>query len=205
MHLIKHLFLMFLFSCGFAQEQELVLIIMRHGQADHNLEDIYNSNPSHPIYKPSFLTPLGIQQVKATAEKLLERGFRDTEISAIYASPLPRTVQSAEILCQQGIAPLEKLIRDDRLIEPQAGDLEGLPIIHDWKASYAEQYRFETDEEITARVSEFCKDLCELYSSGVVVVVTHGVIAQKLFSLVSGSSKKLTPGEARIVLTSPSM
>ena len=201
--LIKKLFVLLttLFYCGSLhgeEERPLTLVIIRHGSAEHNLEDVYNSTPSHPKYKPSNLIPSGISQVEITADKLLQCGICSSNVKAVYVSPLPRTLQSAKILFEKGVAPRE-LIQDSRLIEVRAGDLEGLSIIHEWKASYAKQFHSETEEEMTARVFDFYNNLRASTPSGVVIVVTHRLIAQKLLSLAAWPGETIPPGEAIIV------
>ena len=51
------------------------LLIIRHGNSQNNLAHEYNSNPSHPKYRVSCLTPLGVKQSVKTAKSLLEKGY----------------------------------------------------------------------------------------------------------------------------------
>ncbi|OQX33215.1 MAG: hypothetical protein B0D91_14880 [Oceanospirillales bacterium LUC14_002_19_P2] len=35
--------------------KEHTIIVVRHGEADHNISGRYNTNPDHPAYIPSYL------------------------------------------------------------------------------------------------------------------------------------------------------
>jgi broad specificity phosphatase PhoE len=71
------------------------IFLVRHGKTKANLENRFAGRSSEPLH------PVGIDQIHQVAEKLAE-----TEISAIYCGPLPRTVQSAEILGEQLAGPV---------------------------------------------------------------------------------------------------
>lgn len=179
---------------------QLVIVVARHGTAEHNIEGVHNSNPSHPNYKPSHLTPLGIEQITASAEKVKTNPLVTGIVDAVYTSPLPRAVQTAHILCEKGELIPKQWVEDTRLIEVQAGPLEGKPFIPNWNPSYAQKYGCETDDQIQSRVEEFYQELLTHHTSGMVVVVTHGVIAQKLLSILTSSTEKPGLGEANVVV-----
>jgi broad specificity phosphatase PhoE len=174
------------------------VILMRHGEAMHNIEDVYNSNPASLNYTPAHLTESGRAQALASAKKLLEEGFTDDTISTVYVSPLPRTEQTAHILAATGLFSKDKIKTEPRIIEVQMGDLEGKPIIHAWQNSLADQYHVETDEQIDRRVQEFYNHLVSTHQCGHVIVVTHGLVARKLAHLLGESKYKLTTGEAKV-------
>ncbi len=178
----------------------LTLILVRHGQSEHNIKRIFNSNPDHPNYQESHLTEAGREKVAQTAQKLLFHGF---SVDQIYASPLPRTMETAHLLCAGGIASRESIISDARLKEIQAGDLEGQPLLSEWRPEYAAKYHFETEEEITERVVHFLEEIKAEHPSGTVIVISHGPIVKKLLTLTSTSSRKLLPGEAGVVCLVP--
>jgi 2,3-bisphosphoglycerate-dependent phosphoglycerate mutase len=185
-----------LISVHTADASQVNLVIVRHGQAAHNIADVYNSNPSSPNYKPSDLTEEGKKQTNATAKTLLDKGINDTNIEAVYVSPLPRTQETAEIMVQAGLFSKNKIHTDPRLTEVQIGDLEGKPIIHDWKNEFAVRYHTETDEQVQKRVTEFYDSLVASHPQANIVVITHGVPAQKLMALVCKNPEKLATGQA---------
>jgi broad specificity phosphatase PhoE len=88
------------------------LHLVRHGESEANrLHVISNRALPHP------LTELGRRQARDVAER-----FRDASIDRIYASPVPRARETAEILARALGAPLELA---DALREPDCGVLEG--------------------------------------------------------------------------------
>ena len=62
---------------------------LRHGQSVFNLQHLCNDDPQRAVP----LTALGERQAAQAAEQL-----RDQSLNSIYCSPLPRTVQTAEII-----------------------------------------------------------------------------------------------------------
>ena len=71
---------------------------LRHGQSTYNLQHLCNDDPARGVQ----LTPLGEAQARAAVDKL-----RDYSPSAICCSPLPRTVQTAQIINQALDLPLQ--------------------------------------------------------------------------------------------------
>src|SRR5262245_5930096 len=72
-----------------AKKQNIRLIVIRHGEAIHNLTSSMASSRSPGIY----LTEKGIDQVKRAALSL-----KNEEIDHVYVSPLFRTLQTAQHL-----------------------------------------------------------------------------------------------------------
>ena len=71
---------------------------MRHGEADHNLTHTYNSLLSNAADKVSNLTPKGRMQTVEAAQKLFDIGLNPNNIAKVFVSPLPRTVETANVL-----------------------------------------------------------------------------------------------------------
>jgi len=74
---------------------------LRHGQSAYNLQHLCNDDPARDVR----LTELGIAQAQAAADRL-----RDHALVEIHCSPLPRTLQTAQIINEQLQLPLH--IRD---------------------------------------------------------------------------------------------
>lgn len=88
------------------------LLLARHGESEANtLRVISNRNFPHA------LTARGMVQAAALAQKL-----QDLKITKVYASPILRAMQTAEIIGNQ--LGLEVCI-EDALREPDCGALEG--------------------------------------------------------------------------------
>ena len=88
---------------------------LRHGQSVYNLQHLCNDDPARDVP----LTGLGVSQAGDAAQVL--RGY---ELSAIYCSPLPRTLQTARIVNDVLQLPL--------LVEPGLADIrsgfDGRPV-----------------------------------------------------------------------------
>lgn len=178
---------------------EQQLIIVRHGEAGNNIEKVYNSNPENPGYKPANLTPNGKLAVQKTAKKLRAQGFNNNNIAAILISPLPRAKQTADILIQQGLGTRDKIIVDKRLIETNAGDLEGKPTFAVWEPYFAREYHAESEEQVKKRIKDFYDSIIRQYPQGNIIVITHGLPSQDLIQLVSHQIVKLGLGEAKVI------
>lgn len=178
---------------------EQKLIIVRHGEATNNIENVYNSNPSSPNYKVVNLTEKGKQTVQETAKKLLAQGFNNGNIVAVFESPLPRTQQTTDILVQSGLVSPDKIITDKRLIEMQAGDLEGKPTFPSWKPDYTEKYHAEGEERVKERVLNFYHSLLAKYPKGNIVIVTHNLPAQIIIEAATHEKVKINPGDAKVI------
>lgn len=179
------------------------LLIIRHGEGTHNIHKVYNSNPSHPQYKPAFLTEKGRAQVRATAAKLIAQGFNDEDIAAVIVSPLPRAKQTAEILQDSGLFNKHKISIDFKLIEVQAGDREGKP--HSdfpgdpWNVSQAESYFGENDRQVRERIQNLIADLMQTHKEGHILLVTHGTPALEIIKLFKNEKVRLNTAEAKIL------
>lgn len=195
-------------------EKNVRLVLIRHGVSEHNraLQIIntsgtisynfrYNSNPYHPKYRTSNLLDEGRAQLIQTAEKLYETGVRAINTTA-FVSPLPRTQQSAEILIQNGVIG-EVYTTDKRIIEVQAGDLEGEFGLYpetNRKRSREDKdaNNYETKEKLVERVKEFILSLQDTLSSKDtenVVIVSHDSVLESLVQLFNPNAEvALTPG-----------
>ncbi len=177
------------------------MIIVRHGQADHNLNSSYNSDPSHRNYTASHLTDLGKKQAEATALAILSQGYRDTNIDAIYISPLPRTRETAAIIASILKISEHKIIIDQRIIEAHAGDREGISG-HSFEnnsidLSWAKDHGAEDWTDIARRVESLLHSIQDIEQS--VIFVTHGYPSISLLKCVHEEEKRLKPGEFAIL------
>ncbi len=86
----------------------MIIYIVRHGQTDYNVEGRYGGRIDVP------LNDTGIKQAQELHEKL-----KDIKFDLVYSSPLQRAIKTAEIICDN------EIIKDDRIIERDNGELEG--------------------------------------------------------------------------------
>ncbi|MFT4553375.1 MAG: broad specificity phosphatase PhoE [Chlamydiales bacterium] len=179
------------------------IIVIRHGEGSHNINKVYNSNPSHPQYKPAYLTDKGRAQVRATAEKLLDQGFNNEDIAAVIVSPLPRAKQTAEILQESGLFNTDKVSIDFKLIEVQAGDREGKSHTDfsgdPWNVSKAERYFGENDQQVRERIQILIADLMKTHKEGHIVLVTHGTPALEIIKIFKDEKVRLDTAEAKVL------
>jgi len=206
----KKFFTLLLFFCFipylYVSSEDAVpkFIVMRHGEATHNVKNVYNSNPDHPNYQPMNLTKRGKYQAKFAAKKMSNLGLNDENIARVYVSPLPRTRQTADVLANEGLFSKNKIVVDRRLIEIQMGELEGKPrknIPHDrsWKASDSLKYPGETYEQVAERVADFYKEIIQSQPERHVIIVTHGAPSMALIEWVTNEPKKLKTAEFAIL------
>lgn len=119
----------------------MLLYFVRHGESLANVANQF-SNQNHEIHP---LTAKGREQAQALAEKL-----RDVKFDAIYASPLLRARETAEILnaphgLEIQIAPA--------LREHDAGDLEGRSDPSAWQEYQGLFEKWIVKQEWEARTS----------------------------------------------------
>lgn len=166
--------------------QPMKLYFVRHGESEANVtREFSNHNPpKHP------LTAKGRAQVEALAERLA-----GLPLTAIYASPLLRAQQTAEILA----APHGLTVQNaDALREHDAGELEGRSDAEAW-AQYAGLFDRWLAKELDARVAggesyaelrdrfvPFLQELMQKYggSEAHVVLVGHGGLFHTMLPLV---------------------
>ncbi len=150
----------------------LKLHLLRHGQTPFSRDNAFCGAGLDPE-----LTPEGLAMAKAFAA-----AYRSTSWSAVYASPLRRTVTTAQPLCEAIGAKME--LRDD-LKEIHYGQWEGKSVetvnreYHDdyirWSADPA--WNAPTGGElavaIARRTFQVIEEIKQRYSAGNVLIVSH--------------------------------
>lgn len=134
------------------------------------------------------LSPTGIRQADAIAEKLAE-----DKIAAIYSSDLKRSYETAEDLAAR---TGHKIITDSRLRERSLGIFEGLSM-EEVKRKYPHEFNLyktagpdyvvpegESRRQQFERAIDCIKEIVERHSPGRIVIVTHGGVLNGLFRYV---------------------
>jgi broad specificity phosphatase PhoE len=200
-------FNMFVDSSTIALNAGPHLFLVRHGESDHNVKKVCNSNPSLEGYFVSNLTEKGIAQIHSAAKQLQTLGISFQNVVKAYISPLPRTQQSAQILLESGIISKEKMEACDEIREPDARSMEGkllegrLIEITDsngvkrltWDES---DWPGETNAELDKRVLPFLKQIGPKLAEGHIIMVTHSAIIERI--------AQLRPKEGNVVCLSHS-
>jgi alpha-ribazole phosphatase len=138
---------------------------VRHGQSELNVLKLHSSD-ADPKYT---LTTTGEKQAEnAGAQiKILMDALDISEPNGIYTSPLPRTMETANIIAKDlGKTPIVNPLLKERYY----GIMEGKPsdIPRGWKLE-PDLYRLETFDAVKGRVRDFVEKL----GSGFHVAVTH--------------------------------
>lgn len=167
---------------------KIVLYLVRHGEAENNVNRIGNSLPEK---RKMHLTENGIHQVHETASFLSTKG-----IDAIIASPLERTRETARIISEQ--TGVEVLI-DNRLHETGLGIYNDGPIDLFFSKYPDMKMRISPDPldgaesilETRGRVESFLHDVKQVYLGKKVVVVSHGDVLDQMYGIL----KRESPGQ----------
>ena len=146
---------------------------MRHGEAENNVNRILVGR-----HLESHLTSCGRQQASEAA-----RLIQDVPIKKIYASPVIRTIETAEIVSK--ILGISYDI-DERLYEIDLGNLVGMKyeeIIRKhgnlFLKFYAEEdptladYGVETFSSVKERMTNLLDEIRENYANENILMVTH--------------------------------
>ncbi len=165
--------------------------IMRHGQAKSNEEGFVSSRPD----ADNHLTKLGELQVR-------EAGTRIDKPDVIFASPVVRARESAELLAKQwGISPND-IIYDERLSEVNVGTFDGKPVsaYHQFYGEFSVAYVKRPDggenyTDVRVRVGRFIYDVDQRYAKKNILIVSHESPLRELHALVHGNSIPRTASE----------
>ena len=175
------------------------MLLIRHGQSTANVSGVWQGQLDFP------LSDEGRRQAASAG-----RALKDAKVSGVFASPLCRAFETAEIVAREAGFSGE-IISMPGLAERHGGVLEG----HTWAEQEARNPEFaerflalpeeerwafadaETDEEILDR---FDQALSKIHSyhpvrDGVTVVVTHGGVMRAFLRDRFGPS--ILPGHER--------
>lgn len=163
------------------------LIIVRHSTSKQNLRRLISGGNSNPD-----LSKQGIALAKQAASYLDE-----SKIDQVYASPLKRAYQTAQILTDYH----KKIITDNRLKEMDFGSWDGqdpapllkeYPDAFDFENFLSEHYTAyakgaESYADVTRRCCGFLNDLKENAAGQTIMIVCHGFTIRGLISSLFGS------------------
>jgi broad specificity phosphatase PhoE len=155
------------------------LHLVRHG-------DVYNPHGTYYGRLPRYrLSDLGRWQAENAGIFLAQH-----PIAAIYASPMLRARQTADIINQQirVTRHQSKLINEAHT--PHDGISRSELIARDFNLYTGSPPEFEQPADIVARVSRFCEQVKRRYAGKQVVAVTHGDVV--VFSLMWAKGAELT-------------
>lgn len=182
------------------------VVLVRHGEAVCNVAGVIGGRRGC-----TGLTPAGRAQVAALASRVERTGELGT-VTALYASPLLRAVETAEILSPAlGQAPLATRL-DCALCELHPGDADGLRF-EELAARYGEPDWDHRPGDVIApggeswlsfvdRAAGAVTGLAEAHPGQTVVVATHGgVVEATMLRLLGASATRLELLTAHASLT----
>ena len=158
------------------------IILVRHGQTEDNFEGIMQGT------RNVMMNDTGRRQCKKLREKLSDKKF-----DVCYMSPLVRCVETAFIL----VGDKTEMIRDDRLIERDLGELEGKNRdVYDIEKYW--NYDLNSSDsgvESVRSVIDRCRDFLEYITStydeaSSILVVTHNACFRALRLLIQKKELK---------------
>jgi broad specificity phosphatase PhoE len=158
-------------------------IMVRHGQTEWNLGDRFRGRAD------IVLNDTGIDQARRTAARLSAESF-----DAVYASPLARTMRTAELI----VGTRAKLVREPALMDIDYGSWQGLtkyeaaqrePELYKLWLSAPEQVRFPGGErlaDVRERAMRVIEAWAAQYDGHSVLLVTHDAVAKVVFCAMLG-------------------
>jgi len=161
------------------------LVLVRHGEAQSHVDGIVGGDTGC-----TGLSDLGRRQAAALRDRLARTGELG-EVDALYASTLPRAIETAEIIAPALGDPLMKTERDLREFDP--GEADGstweqyeLRYPRDtWNAFRPRSPGAETWAGMGVRVGGILRELAERHAGQTVVIACHGgVIEQSVITFL---------------------
>jgi broad specificity phosphatase PhoE len=149
---------------------------MRHGTTVWNEKQIIQGRSQNMLSKSG----------KNIVEKRA-REYKDENFDFIFASPLKRTMQTANIINKEHN---KKIIKDNRLIEIDQGVFAGRKaksltneekII---KQNFLKEYGLESYESVLNRTKNFLEYLTQNYKNKDILIVTHNIVASFMYKLL---------------------
>lgn len=172
------------------------VIAIRHGEGTHNTGGFYSASPEHPNYREAWLTDLGRQQALDLAQQLQQQGLNEKNVCSVFASPLPRTRETAQIVMEALSLSVEKLFIETRIIESVVGDREGQPIdsFNDrdfWFPENPEAFGGETCSDVRNRMVSAYNEVVQTHREGYALLFSHGTPIYLLAEAITGSGVRL--------------
>jgi 2,3-bisphosphoglycerate-dependent phosphoglycerate mutase len=174
-----------------AEESVTRLVLIRHGESQVTVDQIVGGHAGC-----TGLSPLGRKQAEALRDRLQRTGEL-AGASALYASVLPRAVETAEVIAP-ALGELA-VVQECGVCEIHPGEADGLTW-NEFRTRYGEHERAddepwapgsETRASFTARAGEALADLARRHEGETVVVACHGGVVIASFAVLGGLPLRL--------------
>lgn len=142
------------------------LYFIRHGQSEYNKAGLLAGSTNTP------LTDLGREQARTAGI-----AAKDLGVELIFASPLSRARETAEIMADEMGYPSQNIIFDERLKERHFGGLEGSV----WEPGIDLTGAVDLEEiaQLHARVAAVIAEISQR-SEGTILIVSHGATGRMI-------------------------
>jgi isoleucyl-tRNA synthetase len=169
-----------------ARTKRNTYFVMRHGEADNNVDNILVSEPD-PTHH---LTDIGRDQALKTAETL-----KDKKIDLIISSDLNRTRQTTEIIKKVLGLSDDAVMFDERLREYNFGVFNGKGVSEwhdywskqDWGEVSKKVPNGESPLDVFQRVGGFLEDVDTKYKGKTILIVSHNDPIRFMLSYAEGN------------------
>ena len=139
------------------------LFLVRHGEVYNPKQIIYGKIPCY------FLSDKGCKDIQNTAEKL----DKNAPFELIYASPMDRTRQSAEIISSIVGSTIEV---EPRITETDVGSFQGEPFTKlptDYFSDASEEYGIESSRVVLNRMMSWFEEVRKKHVRINLIAVSH--------------------------------
>ncbi len=157
--------------------------MMRHGESEKNVKDIVSSDRSS-----NGLTARGEVEVRTGVHALKKEGIR-----IIYASPLTRAKETAELAAKTLGLSKDSIVYDERLRELEFGSLSGKPFAEflayrkEHMQHFTEQMPGgESYDDARKRFAAFLYEIESKHKDTPILIVTHGVGLESFTTIAQG-------------------
>lgn len=163
------------------------LVLVRHGESQVTVDQVVGGHQGC-----TGLSPLGRKQAEALRDRLQRTGEL-ADAAALYASVLPRAVETASIIAPAVGSGSLDVVEDCGLCEIHPGEADGLTW-EEFRARYSlPQNRYtpwapgsESWAGFVARVGQSLHGLAEAHAGSTVVIACHGGVVESSFVALGG-------------------
>ena len=167
------------------------LLLVRHGEVFNPKQIIYGKIPGY------FLSDKGCKDIQNTAEKLSE----NAPFELIYASPMDRTRQSAEIISSIVRSTIEV---EPRITETDVGSFQGEPFTKlptDYFSDASEEYGIEAPKVVLRRMMSWFEEIQKRHAGRNLIAVSHrdpiGALVNELNKVATKKVENCFPDTAQ--------